>query len=35
MHADKLLKQLVFEARIILSDWHVIDAEETGDIDDD
>ena len=35
VHADKLLKQLVFEARIFLSDWHVIDAEETGDIDDD
>ena len=35
LHADKLLKQLVCEVRIFLSDWHVIDAEETGDIDDD
>ena len=35
VHADKLLKQLVCEVTIFLSDWHVVDAEETGDIDDD
>ena len=34
VHADKLLKQLDCEVTIFLSDWHVVDAEETGDIDD-
>ena len=35
VHADKLLKQLDCEVTIFLSDWHVVDAEETGDIDED
>ena len=35
VHADKLLKQLDCEVTIFLSDWYVVDAEETGDIDDD
>ena len=35
VHADKLLKQLDCEVTIFLSDWYVVDAEETGDIDED